>query len=154
MTEKWRLYQETKHHLDDLERVDQERALALKAANLDLTAAHLILVTATQQAQRMADTALAASDAKSGSLTNLSHEIRTPINGVIGMIDLLLGTNQTAEQRGSPRLSKRTPTRFCASSMRSSFSQEFRQKRRSLKRSSEIREKPDQDRWTSVLSPD
>ena len=100
MTEKWRLYQETKHHLDDLERVDQERALALKAANLDLTAAHLILVTATQQAQRMADTALAASDAKSGSLTNLSHEIRTPINGVIGMIDLLLGTNQTAEQRG------------------------------------------------------
>jgi len=32
MTEKRRLYQETKHHLDDLERVDQERALALKAA--------------------------------------------------------------------------------------------------------------------------
>jgi two-component system sensor histidine kinase/response regulator len=100
MTQKWRLYQQTRHHLNNLKRVDQERALALKAANFDITAAQLILVTATEQAQRMADTALAAVDPKSVFLTTLSHEIRAPVNGVIGLIDLLIGTNQTAEQRG------------------------------------------------------
>jgi len=75
--------------MDDLERMDEERALALKAANLDITAAQLILVAATEQAQRqlilvaateqaqrMADTALAAVDPKSGFLTTMSHEIR------------------------------------------------------------------------------
>jgi two-component system sensor histidine kinase/response regulator len=99
MTEKWRLYQETKLHLNDLERVVQERNLALKAANLDLTSANLLLVAGTQRAQRMANTALAVREVEGGYLANMSHEIRAPMNGMIGMIDLLLGTNQTVEQR-------------------------------------------------------
>jgi two-component system sensor histidine kinase/response regulator len=100
MTEKWRLYQQAKLHLDNLEKVVRERTLALKAANFDLTSAHSLLVAGTERAQRMADTALAARYAGSGFLANMSDEIRAPMNGMIGMIDLLLGTNQTEEQRG------------------------------------------------------
>src|ERR1700722_8054533 len=58
MTEKWRRYQEAKLHLDDLERVVQERTLALKAAKIDLTSANLLLVAGTQKALRVANTAL------------------------------------------------------------------------------------------------
>jgi len=40
-----------------------------------------------------------ASRAKSDFLSNASHELRTPMNGVIGMTDLLLMTDLTEEQR-------------------------------------------------------
>lgn len=99
MTEKWRLYQEAKLHLDDLGRVVRERTLALKAANIDLTAANLLLIAGTESAQQMANTALAVREVESGFLANMSDEIRAPMNGMIGMIELLLGTNQTGQQR-------------------------------------------------------
>ena len=45
------------------------------------------------------DRAVEASNMKSAFLANVSHEVRTPMNGVLGMTDLLLGMGLTGEQR-------------------------------------------------------
>ena len=45
------------------------------------------------------DAAIAADRAKSNFLATMSHEIRSPLNGVVGMLDLLMETRLDEEQR-------------------------------------------------------
>jgi PAS domain S-box-containing protein len=44
--------------------------------------------------------ALEAAQVKTNFVGNLSHELRTPVNGIVGMTEVLRGTPLTAEQRG------------------------------------------------------
>lgn len=62
----------------------------------------VMLETQQQENRRLIDTELTAKEGnrlKGEFLANTSHEIRTPIAGVIGMVDLLLDTGLDEEQR-------------------------------------------------------
>ncbi|MCJ7545088.1 MAG: response regulator [Phycisphaerae bacterium] len=80
------------------ERAEQAGAeLAQRAEELEAAeAAAMKMVEDLQHARRTAE---AASQAKSEFLAKVSHEVRTPLNGIIGMADLALATELTTEQR-------------------------------------------------------
>ena len=56
-------------------------------------------VRAEQQMREAREAAEAANRAKSDFVANMSHEVRTPMNGVIGLAELLLETRLDARQR-------------------------------------------------------
>jgi len=64
-------------------------SLSLRFENLDLV----------ENFSRAKEQAEAANRAKSQFLANISHELRTPMNGVLGMIELLLQTPLTERQQ-------------------------------------------------------
>jgi two-component system sensor histidine kinase/response regulator len=99
LTEKWHLYQRAKCKLEDLERMVTQRTFALQSANTDLAAANQRLLEETHRAQALASAALVANKAKSEFLAMMSHEVRTPMNGIIGMTDLLLLSELDEDQR-------------------------------------------------------
>ncbi|MGU3536274.1 ATP-binding protein [Methylobacterium sp. A54F] len=71
-----------------------EPAQALRAGN-DITAR----VEAARSLDEALSRAEAANVAKSRFLATVSHEFRTPLNGILGMADLVLATSLDAEQR-------------------------------------------------------
>jgi CheY-like chemotaxis protein len=52
----------------------------------------------TQQLQHHAELALKTSEAKQQVVANISYEMRTPITGIMGMVDFLLESGLTTEQ--------------------------------------------------------
>lgn len=58
------------------------------------------LKSSAQELTRARDVAEAATKAKADFLANISHELRTPMNGILGMTELALEVPSTDEQRG------------------------------------------------------
>ena len=80
-------------------RVDREAA----AYDAALGAAQRRITTLEEDALVLAEAAAGAAHAKAEFVANVSHEVRTPMNAVMGMTGLLLGTSLDAEQRGYAR---------------------------------------------------
>ncbi len=73
-----------------------EHQLYLEQTVSDRTAELRTAVTALEQARQQADT---ANQAKSHFLSRMTHELRTPLIGVLGMNELLTRTSLTAQQQ-------------------------------------------------------
>jgi len=72
---------------------------AAEAANCELVLANQSLEETGRLAREMAERAEALSAAKSDFLANITHEVRTPLNGILGMTGLALETDLQPDQR-------------------------------------------------------
>ncbi len=88
--------------IHDMKTADEERSRYMEELQLardmeEENAAKLVqMVEELDMAKEVAES---ASRMKSQFLANVSHEIRTPMNAIMGMTDIVLGTEINAEQR-------------------------------------------------------
>ena len=66
----------------------EEKLAAEQALNQRLQEQNAKLEQAMRESQRLADEARAANEAKSGFLSRMTHDIRTPLNGIIGLLEI------------------------------------------------------------------
>jgi two-component system, sensor histidine kinase SagS len=79
-------------YLGELENIIETRTTELKASNARLSASNQELETSRSGAEHMAQ-------ARAAFLASMSHEIRTSLNGLLGMLDLALNAPLATEQR-------------------------------------------------------
>lgn len=99
VTERWFLFSSTEQIIMGELRSARRRnglMLGLVAALSGLIIALFYLVSRTRRAREAAEQ---ANRAKSEFLASVSHEVRTPMNGVLGMLDLLENTPLNPEQQ-------------------------------------------------------
>ncbi len=87
------------HHSESYAVVIVHDITGRKRLDSQLNAAYQALEAAHQRAEEKAREADMANNAKSAFLAAMSHDIRTPMNGILGMIELLFVTELDAEQR-------------------------------------------------------
>jgi signal transduction histidine kinase len=85
--------------IDHVPRTLRPEQLAALLALARQVVTQLEMRTNLEELRQMRDAALVAAREKAQFCTNMSHEVRTPMNGIIGMADLLLAEELGPEQR-------------------------------------------------------
>ena len=93
----------TSPETENAERQRAEKELAETHNNLEK-----IVEERTEELAEARDTAENATKAKAEFLAAMSHEIRMPMNGIIGMVDLLIQTKLEEDQRKMMRTVKKS----------------------------------------------